>query len=300
MTTNIVELPVAEVIPGDNDRTIFDPDKLAELAESIRQHGLAQPITVRPLGGKYQIIAGERRFRAISQVLKWEKVPAIVRELSDEDASAIMLAENTARADLNPIDEARAYQKRIEQFGWTVARIADVAGKSASVVKNRLELLNLVPELQTMVAKGQLDVVKAQMLTVLDANRQRMALRVMTTGKGELSVAALKAVVSDLFEQQSQEALFDVTQFWMEQKAEDRLVVNGTQAPVNVPTDESLPEVHAGKGIDTGTVMYDYLCDLVHAGRLAEAAAVGNLFKALIVARNISLPARALQDLRKK
>ena len=107
--TEIANIPVSSIAAGNNDRKEFDPVKLEELAASIAAHGLAQPITVRPLSGLipgFEIVAGERRFRAISRVLQWDTIPAIVRDLDDEAASAIMLAENTGRADLNPIEEA--------------------------------------------------------------------------------------------------------------------------------------------------------------------------------------------------
>ena len=97
-------------------------------------------ITVRPLGDLFtgfEIMAGERRFLAISQVLGWDTIPAIVRELDDEAASAIMLAENTGRAGLNPIEEAQAYQSRIERFDWTPGQIADIAGVSTDLVRHQ-------------------------------------------------------------------------------------------------------------------------------------------------------------------
>ena len=133
------------IIPGDNDRTVFDSTALQQLAESIRQDGLTQPITVRPvsfcpqcsrreiqpfacscdteLQARYEIVAGERRFRACS-LLGMDEIPAIVRTLDDEQAAAIMLLENIQRVDINPIDEARAYQKRM-QLGWSLAKLSE-------------------------------------------------------------------------------------------------------------------------------------------------------------------------------
>lgn len=104
MTESIQFVPVAQIVPGNNDREEFDAVALRELADSIGQHGLAQPITVRPYGQGFQIVAGERRWRAV-QLLGWETIPALVRPLSDEEASAIMLLENIQRAELNPIAE---------------------------------------------------------------------------------------------------------------------------------------------------------------------------------------------------
>jgi hypothetical protein len=121
---DVPTVEAALIVPGDNDRQAFEPVALQELADSIAAHGLAQPITVRPIaGGLYQIVAGERRFRAM-QLLGWERVPALVRDLDDRQASAIMLVENLNRVDLNPIDEARAYSKRMTEFSWAVSDIA--------------------------------------------------------------------------------------------------------------------------------------------------------------------------------
>src|SRR3990167_1299050 len=110
---------------GANDRTVFNAEALDDLAASIRDNGLAQPITVRPVRrGRYEIVAGERRFRACAHLLGWTSVPCIVRDMDDAQAAAVMLAENVARADLDPADEALAYQSRIERYGWMVDELA--------------------------------------------------------------------------------------------------------------------------------------------------------------------------------
>ncbi|WP_395144230.1 ParB/RepB/Spo0J family partition protein, partial [Armatimonas sp.] len=101
--SKVVQLPITSIVAGSNDRTVFKPEALRGLADSIGQHGLLQPISVRRSGSGFQLIAGERRFRAV-QLLKWTKVPAFVLDASDEDAAALMLAENTARVDLDPMD----------------------------------------------------------------------------------------------------------------------------------------------------------------------------------------------------
>lgn len=116
MDVKVQNLPYAQVQPGQNDRTVFRPEELEALAASIQADGLIQPITVRPTpGGRFEIVAGERRYRAIG-LLGWETVPAIVRDLTDEQASTIMLLENVHRVDIDPVDEARAYQSRIDRF----------------------------------------------------------------------------------------------------------------------------------------------------------------------------------------
>lgn len=142
--TEVQMVPVALIAPGDNDREEFAETALRELADSIAQHGLAQPITVRPSDGGYQIVAGERRWRAV-RLLGWKAIPALVRELSDETASAIMLLENIQRAELNPIEEARAYRKRMMQFGWNAAQTARAANVPEERVRMRLMLLSFAP-----------------------------------------------------------------------------------------------------------------------------------------------------------
>ena len=120
-------IPVELIYAADNDRKSFAQSELVSLAESIRDHGLAQPPTVRPVGSRYEIVAGERRVRAIRDVLGLTSIPVMVRALDDSAAAAIMLAENMHRADLDPIEEASAYAGRMERFEATVAEVAEVA-----------------------------------------------------------------------------------------------------------------------------------------------------------------------------
>src|SRR3990172_6037874 len=211
--SEISQIPTFQIKPGNNDRVIFNQAKLEELAASIAAHGLAQPITVRPLltctrcdytgphqedercpscggvdwvNGQYQIVAGERRFRAISQILKWDTAPCIVRPLGDEEASAIMLAENTGRADLNPIEEANAYASRAQRFGWNNDQIAKAAGVSSDLVKRRRGLLSLISDVQHLVAGGHLPIGHAEAMTGLDKGRQLIALRIYRESKNGL------------------------------------------------------------------------------------------------------------------
>lgn len=114
--------------PGPNDRKVFNAAALRDLAESIASDGLAQPPLVRPIGGRYEIVCGERRFRAMTEVLGWEHVPVRVRPMTDYEASALMLAENTARDDLDPIAEGEAYIARMEQWGLTIEAVARQVG----------------------------------------------------------------------------------------------------------------------------------------------------------------------------
>ncbi len=288
--TQVIKIDVSKVVAGNNDRKVFDEVKLAELADSIREHGLAQPITVRPWKGVFQIVAGERRFRAISQILKWQTVPALVREMSDEDASAVMLAENTARADLNPIEEANAYQSRIEQFGWTTARVAEIAGVSEDIVNRRLSLLKLAEDIQHLVASGQFPICHAEAMVDLDSNRQRIALRVYSQGRRGMSLQSFRSLVNDLLMEQNQDSLFDLESFWIKQvQKEPEFVPWGKKAVVNAPQSDELPPVTVKRKDKLAHIFERYIADLQKAGYDSEAAAVGNLYAAMVKSRRVLL-----------
>lgn len=283
-------LPTATISPGNNDRKHFDPAGLTELAASIAAHGLAQPITVRPLGAGYQIVAGERRFRAMSQVLQWATVPAIVRDLNDEQASAIMLAENTSRADLDPIEEANAYQSRMTAFGWLPAQVAAVAGVSEELVRRRVLLLQLHPDVQQLVAKRHLPVGHAEIMIKLDHYRQLMALRIYREAKA-MPLNTFCKVVSDIFGEQAQDGLFDLEQFWLTQAATmAQIPVRGKRATVNVPTRDDLPAPEMKTSDTTSAVIMRYILNLDNLGYTSEAATIGTLYRALIHSNSMALP----------
>lgn len=219
--TEIAPLDTNEIIPGNNDRTTFAPEALQDLASSIQEHGLIQPITVRWLddAGSYQIIAGERRFRACADILGWQEVPAIIADATDEEAAAIMLAENVARADLDPIDEALAYQSRIDAFGWTVKEIAQRAGVSSIRVQFRIKLLQLRPEIQKLVRDGQILLGYAQVLSGadLDTNRQLIAIARLRDNPSP-TPAWFRRQVNELLAQQMQDSLFDLSAIAVQQE----------------------------------------------------------------------------------
>ena len=281
--SEIRDLAVIKVKAGNNDREIFDVAALEELAASIENHGLAQPITVRPVNGYFEIVAGERRFRAISQILNWETIPCIVREMSDAEASAIMLAENTGRADLNPIEEAKAYKKRSVEFGWSAEEIAKIAGVSKNLVTRRLSLLGLVSEIRLLLSFGNIGLCHAEILVKLDANRQRIALRIYNRSTG-ITLRAFRHIVNQLFEEQSQESLFDLENFWIEQvAASEDLITSGYGAVVNVPKRNDLPAVvDRSEAKTTSQVIKRFIDDLVENGNVDEAAVVGTLFSGLV------------------
>lgn len=287
--SDIQNVLTALIDPGNNDRTVFDPVKLAELAESLRLHGLAQPITVRPMPtGRFQIVAGERRYRA-SQLLKWETIPAIVRALTDEQASAVMLLENTGRSDLSPIEEARAYQERIDRFSWTLQELSETAGVSQDRIKRRISLLKLVPEAQQLVGCGQLPIGHAEALTPLDNNRQRIALRILNE-RPELALAGFRAIVSELLSEQSQDGLFDLETFWKAQVQKPELPKRGKHAVTGAPTRKDLPAVVTHPSDSAATVLDRYIAELQSAGHETEAATLGTVYDALVHSNFLSVP----------
>ncbi len=208
---NIERLPLETIRPGDNDRTVFDPAALQELADSIKEQGLLQPISVRRVDGHYVIIAGERRFRAC-QLAGMTHIDAIVQDMNDEAASLAMLKENVSRKDLDPLDEAQAYQRRITDFGYTPEVLARLAGVSEKRVKGRLALLTLRPDIQELVRNGHLALGYADILANarLDANRQLLAIRALRENPAP-TPAWYRRVCGELVEQQAQDAMFDLS-----------------------------------------------------------------------------------------
>ena len=160
-----VSLPISQVEPGLNQpRKRFDPEALAELADSIREHGIIQPLTVRRLSsGYYQIIAGERRWRAAKQA-GLDEVPAVIIEADDRKVMEIGLIENLQREDLNPAEEARGYQVLMNEYGMTQEQVAQRMGKSRPAVANALRLLNLPEDLMALVEEGKLSAGHARAL----------------------------------------------------------------------------------------------------------------------------------------
>jgi ParB family chromosome partitioning protein len=168
-------LPVTKLQAGKyQPRTRMDEGALAELADSIRAQGIMQPILVRPIDatkGRYEIIAGERRFRA-AQIAGLTEVPVLVREVADEHAAAMALIENIQREDLNPLEEAQGVKRLLDEFGLTHEQAATAIGRSRSATSNLLRLLNLAAPLQTMLLAGDIDMGHARALLAVDSATQ--------------------------------------------------------------------------------------------------------------------------------
>jgi len=178
------ELAVGILKPGRfQPRTRMDPQSIAELADSIKAQGLIQPILVRPMaGGKYEIIAGERRWRA-AQLAGLAQVPVVVRAVTDQAALAMALIENIQREDLNPLEEAGGIQRLIDEFRMTHDTAAQAVGRSRSAVTNLLRLLNLAKPVQELLMQGKLDMGHARALLAVSGARQvELALQVVSRG----------------------------------------------------------------------------------------------------------------------
>lgn len=187
-------LPISQIESCQNQpRKSFDREKLEELAESIRQHGVIQPLTVRKLAsGYYQIIAGERRWRA-ARLAGLEEIPAIIIEADDQKAMELAMIENLQREDLNPIEEAEGFRALTETYGMTQAEAAERVGKSRSAVTNALRLLDLDSDVRRMVEEGALSAGHAKaILPLVPAQRKKVAEEII---KKHLSVRQTEQLV---------------------------------------------------------------------------------------------------------
>ena len=186
----------AQIRPGRyQPRTRMDEAALSDLANSIRTQGLLQPVVVRPVDGGYELIAGERRWRA-AQMAGLKQVPAIVREVPDESAMVMALIENIQREDLNPIEEAAGVQRLIDEFRMTHEQAADAVGRSRSATTNLLRLLKLAKPVQEALMRGAVEMGHARALLSLDPARQievanRIAAKQLSVRETEALVQAL-------------------------------------------------------------------------------------------------------------
>jgi len=186
-------IPIDDLNPGMQPRHEFRQQALVGLAESIRQNGILQPIVVRQAGGKFVILAGERRWRA-ARLAGLKQVPVLVREATDRQAFELALVENIQREDLNPIEEAEAYQRLVTEHGHTQEQVANLVGKDRTTVTNALRLLRLPEDVRVLVAEGSLSGGHARTLLALDGPRAMsvMAHRVVADA---LSVRQTEALV---------------------------------------------------------------------------------------------------------
>jgi ParB family chromosome partitioning protein len=195
-------LPIAQLQAGKyQPRTRMDEGALNELAASIKTQGIMQPVLVRPVeGGRYEIIAGERRFRA-AQLAGLDEIPVLVREVDDQAAAAMALIENIQREDLNPLEEAQGIARLISDFDFTHEQAASAVGRSRSAVSNLLRLVNLAQPVQTMLMAGDIDMGHARALLSVD-NASQIALASHVVSK-RLSVRETEKLVARALEEQA-------------------------------------------------------------------------------------------------
>lgn len=279
--SRISQVDASLIDPGPNDRTVFTQEAIEELASSIERDGLVSPPMVRGTAdGRYEIVAGERRVRAMRH-LGWATIPVIVREMSDEVAAAIMLAENVHRRDLSPVEEAVAYKSRMDRFGWSVAEVARQAQVGESRVRSRLVLLQLIPAVRDAIGRGDIPLGFGEAMQRLDTNRQLLALRWIA----EQPVFPTKSVflekISKMENDQWEEsnvslfALMPVTAEMVEGRIAQ---ADGQLASILPGLGEGLPQLPVTtSGI--GKVLDAYAAALMDSGRVYEAAVIVDFWK---------------------
>lgn len=193
----LCRLPIEQLQRGQfQPRKDMNPDALEELASSIRSQGIIQPIVVRPISDTmYEIIAGERRWRA-AQLAGLAEVPTLIRRINDETAVALALIENIQREDLNPIEEAYALHRLLEEFNMTHQEVAEAVGRSRSAVSNILRLLNLHANVKTLLEHGDLEMGHARALLTLESDMQQKAAQLIVSK--ELSVREAEKIVKKI------------------------------------------------------------------------------------------------------
>lgn len=203
MKDEVVQLYLDDIIPNRfQPREVFDEKALKELAISIKEHGVIQPIIVRSVNGKYEIIAGERRYKA-SALAGMTRIPAIIRDLDDKESSKVALLENLQRKNLNPIEEARTYQKILEIDQMTQEELAKTMGKSQSSVANKLRLLSLPDEVQDALLKEQISERHARaLISVPDTKKQSELLKKIINTK--MTVRTLEDEINQLYPKETE------------------------------------------------------------------------------------------------
>ncbi|GEL07568.1 nucleoid occlusion protein [Salisediminibacterium halotolerans] len=242
----VQQLPLEEIVPNPfQPRTVFDEEKIEELAETLRTHGMIQPIVVREREGKYEIIAGERRYRAV-QMLQWETVPSVVKEFDDAKTASIALIENLQREELTSIEEAKAYRKLLDIHGLTQESLAQRIGKSQSAVANKMRLLQLIPSVQNALLERRIT--------------ERHARSMLGLKDPELQEKLLNKILQDeLNVQQTEETIKKWTADKPEKKQKPvrKAVSKDTRLAVNTIRESVDMVAKTGMDIDTEEEDYD-------------------------------------------
>ena len=194
-TSGAQTLRVSDIEPNRKQpRQTFDDAAIAELADSIRQHGLIQPIVVRSTGANYQIVAGERRWRAC-RMLGMSEVPVIIKELDDSETAQIALIENIQREDLNPVEEAMAYRSLMDDYDMTQEELSKIVGKSRSSIANAVRLLNLPDEVVELLKKREITSGQAKALAAAETEEEMIELAKLAAA-GKITVRGIEKAIA--------------------------------------------------------------------------------------------------------
>lgn len=228
------KVKLVDIVPNkDQPRKKFNDDSLSELADSILQHGVIQPLLVRPLsGGTYQLVAGERRWRA-SRMAGLKEVPVVIKDLSDEEASVIAMIENLQREDLNPIEEADGIKYLMIKYGLTQEEVSERVGKSRSAVANALRLLKLPESITEYVRDGIISAGHAKALLPLNDEEKMISLcnRIISEN---LSVREIEKIVKDMMtekkakKKKSRDKFFDEVELSLKDSLKRKIKINST------------------------------------------------------------------------
>lgn len=198
-------LRLSEIEPNKSQpRQQFDEAAITTLADSIRQHGLIQPIVVRASGTGYQIVAGERRWRAC-RMLGMSEIPVIIKELTDSETAQLALIENIQREDLNPIEEAAAYKELMDKYEMTQETLSKAVGKSRSTIANAVRLLNMPEKVQNMLKKGELTAGQAKAIAAAETEEEMIDLA-ERAANGQLTVRAIEKLLAKKDEETEEKA----------------------------------------------------------------------------------------------
>lgn len=197
-------LRVSDIEPNRKQpRQTFDDAAIAELADSIRQHGLIQPIVVRSTGTNYQIVAGERRWRAC-RMLGMSEVPVIIKELDDSQTAQIALIENIQREDLNPVEEAMAYRSLMDDYDMTQEELSKIVGKSRSSIANAVRLLNLPDEVVELLKKREITSGQAKALAAAETEEEMIELAKLAAA-GKITVRGIEKAIAKAANEENDE-----------------------------------------------------------------------------------------------
>lgn len=203
-STGVQTLRASDIEPNRKQpRQSFDDAAIAELADSIRQHGLIQPIVVRSTGTNYQIVAGERRWRAC-RMLGMSEVPVIIKELDDSQTAQVALIENIQREDLNPVEEAMAYRALMEDYNMTQEELSKIVGKSRSSIANAVRLLNLPDEVVEMLKKREITSGQAKALAAAETEEEMIELAKLAAA-GKITVRGIEKAIAKAANEENEE-----------------------------------------------------------------------------------------------